>query len=601
MTKRQSLALNWLTFVAIATAAMMAALRLSGDSAIHPYNSDTAIQLLMANADSWTPFHLYYFGQDRFGALPFTLASLIHVVTGLRWTPFTLGATQTLFCFVGAFAFGKLTRAPALYAAVGAICMLVFSVRYVHFDLAPYGWQLALIFFAWWALRAARIEWSWKRAAIATFAVFIASWLSALSAPLLLIVAFMEAAFAPGRWRRFVLVGPAICGGLLEGAVRGLHQVYSKRTFGHSYRTNMGLKLEGAASSLWDLVRTDDGPGLFVCGTLLASVVAIVLLVRARRRSLVNDHLVIVATLGAMVFAQLFLVAASVHVRDNLDSRYLNIADTMAKLAVAVFAIEGIRRFTLHAELPMTIVANAFLLAAPLWMKDPGRDAEQTRFRNVALALTEGRTAPTYLLSVYWEVYAVAGMHPVGAILPVTLRDNYHRTPFTDRGAAEQEFVWVGRNSQDGVALAEPPPEYLYEAGTLFHKRSDAPLQVEGRMFVAYRSLASRVESKQRIKTCEVEVTAVSPAAQSSLFLTVGKEARVSVSFVTAAGLRSALRVFKNEPDVREYLAPGPGTFSFAIAKSHEGRCDAADALVLRPQSSSSSASDSAPTGGTSP
>src|ERR1700738_1333783 len=56
---------------------------------IGPFNSDDAISVIMANDTSFTPFHLFFFGQDRFGAWPHLL---------LSWTSHLVGAiTPSMF------------------------------------------------------------------------------------------------------------------------------------------------------------------------------------------------------------------------------------------------------------------------------------------------------------------------------------------------------------------------------------------------------------------------------------------------------------------------------------------------------------------------
>lgn len=588
MTPRPPVVLTVGTFVAIAIAAVTAGIRLGGDSAEHPFTSDSAIPLLMSNAETWTPFHLYYFGQDRFGALPFSIASLVHVVTGLRWTPFSLGFAQVLACFAGAFAFGKLTRSPVFFACAYAVIVTT-TTRFLHFDIAqPYGWQLALVFAAWLSIRRARELSTPPRIALATFVSFLACWQSAMSGPLLLGVAVVEAAMAhsPNWKRRLLLLIPPLVGGGLEGVLRGSYQVYTKRTFGHSYRTHLELTLDGILQAFWDLANNPVGPGLFFIAISVAvAFVAVMLLVRAARRGNAGEdqsNALVAATLGPLVIGQLLMIAAFSHFRENgLDGRYLLIAEMMAKLSAAIVLYEVGRRVHRHGELALSVAAVVLVAAAPLWVRDFGRDAEQPKLRNIAVALTEGR-GPMHLLSVYWEVYAVAAMHPTGAITPVTLRHNYHRTPFTDWTVKEQASVWLGRNTDDGEQMGGVDPELTFEGGVLLQREPDLALVVEGRRFLLYRPVPSRLLRREPVKTCDVEQQL--PARRGMLLGLVNVESRpVSAGFIPTDGPRTALRSILKTVYDAHYLAPSDGTFTFATTKTPEGKCLAYEAQLIAP------------------
>src|SRR4051812_23942203 len=50
-------------------------------------HSDGAMPQLIANHQGTTPFDLFSWGQDRFGAWPFLIARGIRAVTGIGWTP----------------------------------------------------------------------------------------------------------------------------------------------------------------------------------------------------------------------------------------------------------------------------------------------------------------------------------------------------------------------------------------------------------------------------------------------------------------------------------------------------------------------------------
>src|SRR5262249_46213713 len=104
----------------------------------------------------WSPFHLYYFGQDRFGALPFQLAQLWHALSGFVWTPERLTVALAVFVFLGAWPLSRMLRPPLLWTVVycGAVLFVAERSAPLLFDLSqPCGWQLTLVWFAWWSVR----------------------------------------------------------------------------------------------------------------------------------------------------------------------------------------------------------------------------------------------------------------------------------------------------------------------------------------------------------------------------------------------------------------------------------------------------------------
>src|SRR5262245_46794990 len=109
------LAVAW----AAAAVAVLAVIRTCGPDSdwVGMWTSDAAIPVLMSNQARFTPFELYYWGQDRFGSLPFLLASAWHVVTGFVWTPQRLAVAMALFAFTSAWPLGHLLR-PRRYWAL---------------------------------------------------------------------------------------------------------------------------------------------------------------------------------------------------------------------------------------------------------------------------------------------------------------------------------------------------------------------------------------------------------------------------------------------------------------------------------------------------
>src|SRR5207248_2533345 len=135
---------------------------------LQPVNSDCAVPLLMARHPQPGLFGLYYWGQDRFGAWPFTLA---HGLSGLlRRTPSLEGLyllmEVLLALAIAAFVLAQ-PRARGFIASA-LVLALVLSPRLrggLFNSSQPYAWQWAALLPAWAAIHSRR-----RWAAAATFA-----------------------------------------------------------------------------------------------------------------------------------------------------------------------------------------------------------------------------------------------------------------------------------------------------------------------------------------------------------------------------------------------------------------------------------------------
>jgi hypothetical protein len=187
---------------------------------VQPFNSDSALPVLMANDPVIDPFRTYIYGQDQIGAYPFIFCQLIHRATGFIWTDERVYLLQLAWLFLGVLAvhaLGKRTRfvAPALFLCV--LCLHPTVSHYVFVLNQRYAWQLTPLLFAWWCYRglsarlfappriatktnAARQSATRKPTVLWSLASFIFSllcvWTSPLSAPMLLSFLALEAARA---------------------------------------------------------------------------------------------------------------------------------------------------------------------------------------------------------------------------------------------------------------------------------------------------------------------------------------------------------------------------------------------------------------------
>ena len=114
-----------------------------GSQAMGAFDSDSAIPVLMAKTARHTAYEAFYWGQDRFGAWPFLLLSLL-ARAGVVVTPLRLFVFQVLALGVMVQALGKLAgkAAPLVCGSVLALALVdTRAVRWV-WAMQPYVWHL---------------------------------------------------------------------------------------------------------------------------------------------------------------------------------------------------------------------------------------------------------------------------------------------------------------------------------------------------------------------------------------------------------------------------------------------------------------------------
>jgi hypothetical protein len=183
---------------------------------VQPFNSDSALPVLMANDPV-----IDIFRQDQIGAYPFLFCQLVRKVTGFVWTETSIYLLQVCWLFLGALAvhaLGRRTRfvAPALFLAV--LCLHPTVSHYVFVLNQRYAWQITPLLFAWLAFRrlcarlfdaqyisptatdAPALASPRARLSLSAFASFVFSflavWTSPMSAPMLAVYLALELARA---------------------------------------------------------------------------------------------------------------------------------------------------------------------------------------------------------------------------------------------------------------------------------------------------------------------------------------------------------------------------------------------------------------------
>ncbi|HYX92511.1 MAG TPA: hypothetical protein VE782_13195 [Myxococcaceae bacterium] len=472
------------------------------------WSSDSAIPVLMSNLQRFTLFETYYLGQDRLGAFAFLLCALVHRVTGFVWTPERLAFFQTLTIMSSTVAVALLLRPRQMFAVVWALILVLFPWRFFLFNLGlgcPYGWQVTALLFAWVALRRLghRVAVGGRSAGtfgIATGLCFLASWISSLSAPVLLGVAAAEALAHQGlrAWRaRLTSALAVLCGGGLEGLLRGLYQVYAKASFGHSYRTRLTIQLSGAGDAFVEVLHRLDrgGAGVLLAFAMVAALVGLAVAIKLRRAhpsESVHPNLITLLGLIAMALGMLVIPPFVSHFRSNdLEEKYFTLAAYFSALA-AVVALERLAS-QLPGKAPRAVLAAGWASASAAtpaavfaWHPPAQPRPDFAEERRIAQELAR-RSPGAFLVSGYWNAYSLAALALPDRLRPYPFDGQYQRTPFLRDELARADAVWVTDGGSDGKPLP-PIGSAIVVSGVRLEPSGEAPLTLAGRRFIPYRS-----------------------------------------------------------------------------------------------------------------
>jgi hypothetical protein len=449
-----------------------------------PFHSDNAIPVLMANDARWTPFSLYFYGMDRFGAWPFLVARLVRAGFGVDWSPPSLATCAALFVCAGAVPLSRLLRGHPRFAGVGLFAWLAVSpnLRRHLFELAQvYPWQLPTLLWAWWALRRLAAP---GRGRVGTFAfallpAALAVWSSPLSGPLLAGIAVGESTLRPlgegeSPWARgkaaLRCVGVAALAMAFERLLRAWFHRYAAGEYGVPYATNLALSarlLPGAVQAYASYLWREEPFILLGLGAAVLGLVGARLRAKgAGARALQPSERVAVISLGLAGLA--FVAAgASAHVRDNLhDPRYLTPGCFFVAVAVLAVADLWAERWRLPA--PGGGVVGAVALAAGtavLLLALPGRPRDPGYEKMVEAARAmEGQCGPIHLLGGYLGTYVFASLAAPGALLPVPVHGQYVRTPWLLGPETPGEPVLVtDYRYDDGFGPPDQPDAWLHD------------------------------------------------------------------------------------------------------------------------------------------
>ncbi len=428
------------------------------------YNSDSAIPVLMSNLATGGPVDWLFWGQDRFGSWPFLLARAAGALTDRAWTPHGMHVLRTLWMVAALVPWLALAGRARAVAAAGLLVLPGVNplLERVLVDLGTVdGWQVPTLLWGWWGLRrAARAPRSGRWLALAVVAGGLATWTSLVSAPLLAVLALVEATAAGSSLRRRAsLFVPALAGAAVEAVVRtSWHRAVRARGW-PDLRTPASLDAGHLLENARAVVQTVWQVGAVPWLVLVLGAAAAALSVR-RWRATPEGHTV--AGAGAAAFTSLLVVISVRHVRDNgYNPRYLCLALSLAVLGVSVLVGLAVQAAASRVRAPGAAafpgVAGLGLVAllAPVARPDP----REVVLRPAAEAIA-ARWPGAFLTLGYWRTYALAALIPPGGVIPVPRQGEWNRRPDWALPLRSGRPVLVG-TPESGA----PPPEQLVERG----------------------------------------------------------------------------------------------------------------------------------------
>lgn len=511
---------------------------------VQPFNSDSALPVLMANDERIDAFRTYIYGQDQVGAWPSLICQLVKRAIGHAWTPRQIHITQAAWLFLSFFLIVALTR--SYFYLTGALFLLTLclppTVSHYFFVLNQrFAWQTTALFLAWWSVRRV-CEYQFGAAHVGRGKIglwyslsfcftFLAAWTSPSSVPMLCVFFTLECVRAriltrphqaiPTRLSLANFAGalPLLAGFAAHQLLKANYHRHALKHFGQDYRTPvefdwgyLRINLQHQLHNLGDF----SWHALILLGVLAFPFVAFQLLRLLRRDApegqRQNDDAAIaqvdlaVLLLGSCAIAVINFVTSFAFSWMRLNAygpRYLALTymfGTFAGLLTIVCLIaipqkiHAARRFVF----PLLAIACVVLLA----LKFPPVEREPTyqQMSEVAADLSQKTLPGTPLLGGYWDTYALASLQTRATIIPVPAEDQLVRTPWTPHRMRQTGHVLVvhhvfsspGGAEQVGAYTTfgdgQNPPAVIRQHGATLHLLTPRWHERNGYIFSLYKN-----------------------------------------------------------------------------------------------------------------
>lgn len=441
-SKEQPVLIRAAFLAACALAFAAAAANLRVDNAVLTlYNSDSAVPVLMSNQDGLSWFDVYYWGQDRFGSLPFLLARAFTAVGGFYWTPQAMQIY--LLCWLAAAVFLFALLFPGIRgsaaAAFAAGAMMVPHFRLHLFEIAQFfPWQLPVLFAAMLAVRTAQARRQKQSLwfTLAAFLSFLAVWASPMNLIFLLAFALIEAGITQKITREsggpFHQAWPSALAGIAaiaagaagERLLRFQYHRNALALYGNEYRTMSWINRREIPEALGAIIdRLTSDPWMLAAD--LAGIAAVVYLgyVAWRGGGRMHPALRTALALGIAGLAQIPIIALVHHfVVSGYPARFFFLTHAGLFCAAALTGLWLLERALKRHNRWTAFLILASILLLPAYKKNP----EFSRMEQAAAEICKDKAG--LLLGTYWHVYLYASLaRQCAEPLPL---DGVNRTPW---------------------------------------------------------------------------------------------------------------------------------------------------------------------------
>jgi len=461
-----------------------------------PFSSDDAISVLMANDAPVTAFHLFYFGQDRFGGWPHLALDALRPMLG-PVTPAMFGHAQVLWAWLGAIPLWKLAGANAAGALVAYLAALSLSPVLIAnlFSFQPYTWQIAALLWTWWLLRKVLSagDATGPIAALAFAAALLSVWTSRASVPMVFFLAAVEMVRDRRSGERFATRHPlpvlvAVAATVSEVVLLTLHARYSRRHFGMEFRSPVrvdhGFYLQNLRESFARTIALPPGALTAVAVALgLCGLIACIVVQRRPRAPSAWEQTAWMGGCFSVIAAiQFALCVASNWARINdYSPRYFVFCSVFACLAIGV-AVQGLANLWPSRAPWMLLLAGVGIFAIAWPRSRPAPDFASARTAASAIA----RMRPGAVVwGDYWSTYWLAGAAPEAGLRPVPFEGQYDRMPWLRDAFARADVVLAPFRLTDRFGTFADPTPILVDGGSVLELASTV---VEGALpFALYR------------------------------------------------------------------------------------------------------------------
>jgi hypothetical protein len=469
------------------------------DSAyVQPFNSDSALPVLMANEEHLDAFRTYIYGQDQIGAWPFLPAQLVHRATGYVWTDHGIYFMQLVWLWLSLLVVAALCRECALLTGVllaAVLCLHPTVAHYLFVLNQRYAWQVTPLLCCWWSLRQlcarnllTRLDGARTRlwALAAFFFALLAVWTSPLSTPVLCALFGLEVLrvrlvadtngqavrLTPKRVLKCLL--PLAAAVVLEQLLKANYHRFALKHYGTDFKTPTEFDWPNLALNLqrqWAVCTHTPWWPLALFGTIAGALLISCLLYSALRgRSLRVcqpgarlDLSVLISGCAIITLANFAVTVLFTWVRlNNYGPRYLALTHLFGALAglLALVLLVSLSARVYAARSKLCSALAVCLLVLLAFLFPPVRkEAEYERLRSVAAALAQ-RAPGGVLLGGYWDTYVFAALEPQARFVPVPAEDQLMRTPWTPQLMRAAAQVVVVHHVFPNTSEVETPAPY---------------------------------------------------------------------------------------------------------------------------------------------